>query len=442
MLQSRCRLAICVAGLALGWLAAHCPAGEPRPIDVKIDFSGDHLQAIELDAGQTVEISVGIQSPSKLPANGRLAAEWTGPAADVGFRKVLHALDPDLYVVYRAPQQGTYTLSLSAVTDEVPPASAARWRESGVLANFKSFPKLTPWPAGHQVPVGIMVRPTDFGVSTLGGSIELEPNNSIAQAQPLTLAEAAAAEGDADQVIHVTGGADDIEYFDNGLFGESGDDWFRLEYRGQAPRLLSVNLMPTDPFVAARVRCYTPDGQEFTAGKHLNETAHEQVEEHRTAIVRTIEPGGVYLLRVEANSPGYDLEVRVRRPAPYSRSARGGAAGDVRPHRPGFRLADEPAARQQPRPPPSRHGQPVRHQLHELPHAVGRVGAGGAARVRLPHRESAALSPPDQHHVRVAAADERAQRRGQQHQPAAARSGRWPGRHARGRAQRASRSKR
>ena len=66
------------------------------------------------------------------------------------------------------------------------------------------------------------------------------------------------------------------------------------------------------------MRCYTPDGQEYTEGKHLNETTHEQVEEHRTAIVRTLKPGGVYLLRVEANSPGYDLEVRIRRPAPFT----------------------------------------------------------------------------------------------------------------------------
>ena len=29
-------------------------------------------------------------------------------------------------------------------------------------------------------------------------------------------------------------------------------------------------------------------------------------------------PGGVYFLRVEANSPGYDLELRIRRPAPYT----------------------------------------------------------------------------------------------------------------------------
>ena len=54
---------------------------------------------------------------------------------------------------------------------------------------------------------------------------------------------------------------------------------FRL-WKSRRKRLLSVNLMPTDPLVAARVRCYLPDGQEYTDGKHLNETTHEQVEEN------------------------------------------------------------------------------------------------------------------------------------------------------------------
>jgi hypothetical protein len=282
-------------------------------IDQRISFSGGYEREVELAEGQTVEISVGISSPSQLPANGRLAAEWKGPAADSGFRKVLHALDPDVYVVYRAPQAGKYTLALKTVEDEGAAESAARWRETGALAMCRAFPKHTPWPAGHAVDVGILVRPVDFGPATRGHLVELEPNNSIAQAQVLPLAAK-----DDEQILHLTGGADDIEYFDNEQYGESGDDWFRLEYTGSTERLLSVNLMPTDPLVAARVRVYTPDGKEFTDGKHLNESAHEQVEEHRTAVVRTLRPGTVLLLRVEANSPGYDLEVRVRRPAPYT----------------------------------------------------------------------------------------------------------------------------
>src|SRR5262245_15467900 len=65
-----------VALLAVARLAA-----EPPAIDERLTFSGPHSQSIELNARQTVEISVGLLSPSKLPANGRLAVEWKGVAA-------------------------------------------------------------------------------------------------------------------------------------------------------------------------------------------------------------------------------------------------------------------------------------------------------------------------------------------------------------------------
>jgi hypothetical protein len=282
-------------------------------IDQQVRFSSRHDQEVELAEGQVVEISAGIASPSQLPPNGRLAVEWKGPVADLGFRKVLHALDPDVYVLFRAPQAGQYALSLSAVEEEAPAEGSPRWRETGALADAKAFPSHTPWPAGNAVDVRILVKALDLGPATRGHRVELEPNNSIAQAQRLPLAAT-----DDEQILHLTGGADDIEYFDNDQYGQSGDDWFRVEFPGTVERLLSVNLMPTDPLVAARVRVYTPDGKEFLDGKHLNETAHEQVEEHRTAIVRTLRPGSVLLLRVEANSPGYDLEIRIRRPAPFS----------------------------------------------------------------------------------------------------------------------------
>src|SRR5262245_8813550 len=245
---------------------------EPAGVQERLSFSGGtHSKAIELEPGQTVAISAGIESPSRLSANGRLAVEWNGPAADLSWRKVLHALDPDVYLVYRAPQAGQYTLSLRAIEDEEPPATAPRWRENGILAKTRSFPERTPWPGGHEVPCRISIRPAEYGAVREGVIVEAEPNNSIAQAQALPLAAS-----DDEQTLSVTGSADDIEYFDNGLYGESGDDWFRIDYRGGQPRLLSVNLMPTDHFVAARVRVYTPDGQEYGEGKHLNETTHEQ----------------------------------------------------------------------------------------------------------------------------------------------------------------------
>jgi hypothetical protein len=301
------------AMVLINWACSISLVGATVDVTQRFEFSETHLQTIELEAGETIEILAGIESPSRLPDNGRVAVEWSGPAVDVGWRKVLHALDPDVYVVYRAPQKGQYTISLRVVEDEEPIFNKPRWRESGIVSEVNSFPKRTPWPAGHKVPIRLAVHSVQFGEATRGTMVETEPNNSISQAQLLPLQA-----GFDQQILSVTGGADDIEYFDNGLYGESGDDWFEIKFEETQPRLLTVNMIPTDHFVSARIRCYTADGQEYTEGKHLNETAHEQVEEHRTAIVRTMKPGGRYFLRVEANSPGYDLEVRVRRPAPFT----------------------------------------------------------------------------------------------------------------------------
>src|SRR6266436_4320676 len=79
-----------------------------------VDFSGSYSRTVSLTAGKAVEISVGLPSPSKLPANGRVAVEWAG------YRKVLHALDPDFYMVYRPVKTGSVELKVSAVQAEEP----------------------------------------------------------------------------------------------------------------------------------------------------------------------------------------------------------------------------------------------------------------------------------------------------------------------------------
>ena len=73
MLQWRPTWALCLTALVIGWLPASSAADEPGKIDKQIEFSSNHSQEIELDSGQTVEISTGVQLPSKLPDNGRLA---------------------------------------------------------------------------------------------------------------------------------------------------------------------------------------------------------------------------------------------------------------------------------------------------------------------------------------------------------------------------------
>src|SRR5688500_5213389 len=80
----------------------------------KIDFSGSYSRSYNVAAGETVEVSVGLPAPSKLPPNGRIAVEWAG------YRKVLHALDPDFYMVYKAAETAAMPLKVSAVVDEEP----------------------------------------------------------------------------------------------------------------------------------------------------------------------------------------------------------------------------------------------------------------------------------------------------------------------------------
>ncbi|HTE18875.1 MAG TPA: HEAT repeat domain-containing protein, partial [Armatimonadota bacterium] len=53
-------------------------------------------------------------------------------------------------------------------------------------------------------------------------------------------------------------------------------------------------------------------------GQDPNERVHQQEEPHRSNITRLFEPGRTYYFRVEANAPGYQLQLRVLRPAPYA----------------------------------------------------------------------------------------------------------------------------
>ena len=275
----------------------------PPPTVTTLDFSGTFTRSIPLTAGKAIEISVGLPAPSKLPPNGRIAVEFAG------YRKILHALDPDFYIVYKAPKTGPAQLKVTPVEDEAPLFNLPRWREPGTIQKVEAFPTHTPWNNAH-VPLRVDIHPVDYGTSHRGTIVEMEPNDSLAQAQPIALAD--------NDTLHITGSADDIEYFDNGKIGTSGLDWFRLEYKGAAPRQLTANLLVTDPLVVAQLLCYTADNKEYRDGANPNERVHQQTEGHRTELTRTLQPGGVYFLKVEANSPGYEVELRVRQPGPFT----------------------------------------------------------------------------------------------------------------------------
>lgn len=318
-------------------------AGALAPVRLKLPFQGLWEKRIQLQRGETFELSVGVPQPSLLPRNGRIGVRWvlekagdgeslpaidsrkadafgiyTAPTAD--WRKVLHALDPDLYLVYRAPVAGLYRLEIAPITDEISafanPASP-RWREEGTAPQAVAFPRQTPWPTGKSIPLSVTITPLDLkDAGKAGMYVETEPNDTPELAQEIALPM-----GEGVQAVRITGGADDIEYFDNGNVGRSGDDWFRFTFNGKEPRLLTCNLAIPDHTLAAQLRMYSRDASgalvEYTEGRNDNERTHQQNEQHRAAIVRVVKPGGVYFLRAEANAPGYEIELRVLQPAPY-----------------------------------------------------------------------------------------------------------------------------
>src|SRR5262249_6713947 len=238
---------------------------------------------------------------------------YTKPTAD--WKKVLHALDPDLYLVYRAPVAGMYALEIAPITDEATVFEGSRWREAGVGPQAVTFPPRTPWPAGKSVPLAVTINPLDLKTET-SMRVETEPNDTPEMAQEIALPE-----GEGVQAVRITGGAGEIEYFDNGKVGKFGDDWFRLRFNGKGPRLPICKLAIHDLMLAAQLRFYALDASgarvEYTEGRNENERAHQQNEQHRAAINRLIKPGGTYFLRAEANAPGYEIELRVLKPAPY-----------------------------------------------------------------------------------------------------------------------------
>ena len=323
-----------------------------------LDFGQAWQRKVRLAEGETIEVSVGLPRPSLLPSHGRIGVSWTlqGGAATVpvslagarkgdaygiytaptaNWRKVLHALDPDLYLVYRAPVAGEYLLEIAPVTDEPTVFEGARWREEGSAPAATVFPRQTPWPAGKRLPLAVALAPIDLrGGAAAGMHVEQEPNDTPEMGQRIVLPDGSGElAGGGVEAIRISGGADDIEYFDNGAVGRSGDDWFQLVYNGREPKLLTADLTLPDHTLAAQVRMYALEGPaeqvtngwprpllpivEYTEGRNENERVHQQNEGHRAAIVRLIKPGGIYFLRAEANAPGYEIELRVLPPAPY-----------------------------------------------------------------------------------------------------------------------------
>jgi len=88
--------------------------------------------------------------------------------------------------------------------------------------------------------------------------------------------------------LQVVGSSDD-----NGRVGSSGEDWFRIDFKGPERRRLTACLGIVDQQVTARLRCYHVDTEvgaatakpgellvisEYAEGKNPNERPHAQVD--------------------------------------------------------------------------------------------------------------------------------------------------------------------
>ncbi len=338
------------------------PAGGVAPAET-VDFTGSWARSWDLAAGETVAIHIALAHPAELPPNARLAVRWQEPTAGAtptsaargdlavypkgGWAKTLHALDPDLYILYAPPRDGRYRLSIAS-PGEPPRAPPTYHRDTGLAPLATAQPPQVP-PA-TRASIAVSVRPVG---PTAGADIvlETEPNNAPEEALALPFAP-----GSANQVLRVVGGADDLEYFDNAASGNSPDDWYRITYTGDRVKLMTANLQLVEPVVSARIRVYQPGVPtpeelkpreaakredfgnnnvvpyihppteaipgpvpvySYYEGRDVNERIHQQDDNFRSFVTRRIEPGKTYYLRVEANQPGYELEVRLADPAPY-----------------------------------------------------------------------------------------------------------------------------
>ena len=326
-------------------------------------FDGSWSRSWTLYEGDALELSLSIDTPSALPQNARIEAVWDGPdlpdsgfggdrgdpsvAATVDWSKILHALDPDVSLVYRAPRSGTYTLRLATVTDRPQPVGDIP-HDTGLAPQTTPLPAKTPTVSG--IGMTVELRPVE-ALSHGSLILEAEPNNAPEQATEISFSDSSKV-----QVVHVVGGADELEYYNNTRVGMTPDDWYRIEYKGREPKYLSANLQIVEPVASARIRFYkegVPSAEElrerdipnsydfsnfnpvpyvhppatvipgpipvytYEDGRALNERAHQQDRSFRTFVTRAIQPGETYYLRVEANQPHYEMQVRLFDPAPY-----------------------------------------------------------------------------------------------------------------------------
>ena len=177
-----------------------------------VDFQGSWERSWPLDAGESVEIQVGIQKPAGIAPNARIEVSWQGPTSveptfsatqgdliagqENGWSKILHALDPDVFLIYKALRTGLYTLRLDTVTDREQPVPSYH-RDTGLAPQATA--KLTGTTAIDLARLSVNVHPVP---ETAAGDIMLETELNNAPEQSIELLFE---DGVNDQVLRVVG---------------------------------------------------------------------------------------------------------------------------------------------------------------------------------------------------------------------------------------------
>ena len=161
------------------------------------------------------------------------------------------------------------------------------------------------------------VRVVELAVA--GDTLKTEPNNRWQDANAISLGTTVFASGDETPYIP----AGDSRKIVPGGASPEAEDWYRLPFDGQEPKLVyfELDLMERDN-IPADVSVYRVVGGKaipFNDGEDPVTLPHEvQALQGNKFTVRTLKDRGDYYIRVVANHPEYKLRTRVYNAPPYA----------------------------------------------------------------------------------------------------------------------------
>ncbi len=267
--------------------AASLWAANPYSLPVVLKKTGPvesgKIAIPNLKAGTPYSLLFSIRTPRVFGDDSRISVDLTQGHSEL-MHKTLHMGDPDVFAVFHVPRDGAAEVSLAIVSKLARPATYSL--------------EVHRWPASR--------------------NLEHEPNNRWQDANAVALGES------------VFGSADDVPYLPLAGFstrevleGETGVDWFRVEFQENRPKLVffQVDLAERDniPVDVAVFRVEDGKAVPYYEGEDPVTLPHEvQALPGNKFTTRILKEKGSYYIRVRANHPEYKLRTRVYDPPPYS----------------------------------------------------------------------------------------------------------------------------